>query len=216
MAGADLIWPILFRRFEWRDVCFKTNSTYSKDSISGIFFMQSLVSHLHKNLTYRMHFVWYCAFWFHQDRSIYMKILLIYRPTYLVLSVLLEKIHEVLLCLNGNYKRLLGKESQKWGEAQGWIWNANTSAARDTHIWRLQAHSTEEFWQSSHEVSYTKRHYLMWKWIYWFIGSTGQTVQTGLPSNLPSWQQGQIILQHQPQVNFSPTRSTDIPTTKIS
>ena len=42
--------------------------------MSGTPFVQSLVSQLHENPTYKLHLVWYCEFWFHQDRSIHMRI----------------------------------------------------------------------------------------------------------------------------------------------
>ena len=60
---------------------------YSEDSINGTPFVQTLVSHLRKNPAYELHFVWYCEFWFHQDRPIYTGIPCVYRPTYRLLTV---------------------------------------------------------------------------------------------------------------------------------
>ena len=39
--------------------------------------MQSLMSHLHKKSTQKLHFVWYCEVQFHQDRPIYMGVSMI-------------------------------------------------------------------------------------------------------------------------------------------
>ena len=69
-------------------LCFCRFMLYSKDSISGTAFVQCLVSHLLKNRSYKLYVVWYCKFWFHQVRPIYIRISLIYRPTYGVLTVL--------------------------------------------------------------------------------------------------------------------------------
>ena len=60
---------------------------YSEDLINGTPFVQCLVSHLHENPTYKLHFVWYCEFWFHQDRPNYIRIPFTYCPTYRVLTV---------------------------------------------------------------------------------------------------------------------------------
>ena len=65
----------------------RANSNYSEDSISGTPFVQRLVSHLHNNTIYKLYVVWQCEIWFHQHRPIYIRIPLIYRPTYRVLTV---------------------------------------------------------------------------------------------------------------------------------
>ena len=67
--------------------CHCLQTQYSEDSINGTPFVQCLVSHSHKNPTYRLCVVWYCEFWFHQNRPIYIRIPSIYRTTYRVLTV---------------------------------------------------------------------------------------------------------------------------------
>ena len=58
-----------------------------RDSISGTPFVQGLVSHLHRNPTYKLYGVWDCKFCFHQDCPIHMKVPLMYYPTYRALTV---------------------------------------------------------------------------------------------------------------------------------
>ena len=65
----------------------QSKSKYSKDSINGTPLVQSLVSHLHKNPTYKLQLVWYCGFRFFHNCPIYIRIPIIYCPTHQVVTV---------------------------------------------------------------------------------------------------------------------------------
>ena len=49
----------------------------SEDQKSGTPFVQALVSHLHRNPTYKLYIIWDCKLWFHQVCPFYMRIPLI-------------------------------------------------------------------------------------------------------------------------------------------
>ena len=74
-------------QWTWWEKTSSVLAVYSESSFNGTLLMQSLMSYLHKNPTYTLHFDWYCEFRFYQDRPIYIRIPCIYCPTYRVLTV---------------------------------------------------------------------------------------------------------------------------------